>query len=54
MTAGGADEAAGLRPLFEDGSLRPPAIAARYPLAGAPAAYQRVASGALGKVVLLP
>ncbi len=41
-------------PLVESGALRVP-VAATYPLADAPAAYERFAAGGkLGKIVLLP
>jgi putative PIG3 family NAD(P)H quinone oxidoreductase len=41
-------------PLVESGALRVP-VAETYPLAGAPAAYDRFAAGGkLGKIVLLP
>lgn len=43
-----------LAPLFESGALKPQAIAERYPLSDAAKAYERVAAGAGGKVVLLP
>lgn len=43
-----------LTPLFESGALRPPRIAARYPLSQAASAYAAVAHGAPGKVVLIP
>lgn len=39
---------------FEDGSYQPPFIAATYPLAEAAAAYQAVADGRPGRVVLRP
>jgi NADPH:quinone reductase-like Zn-dependent oxidoreductase len=42
-----------LIPLFETGSLQPPAIAERYPLADAKVAYARVAAGKAGKVALV-
>jgi NADPH:quinone reductase-like Zn-dependent oxidoreductase len=41
-------------PLFESRVLTPPPVAARFPLAAAREAYERVAGGALGKVVLIP
>jgi NADPH:quinone reductase-like Zn-dependent oxidoreductase len=41
-----------LVPLFETGSLKPPVVAERYPLAQAAAAYGRVAAPKAGKVVL--
>ncbi|HLY02401.1 MAG TPA: zinc-binding alcohol dehydrogenase family protein [Candidatus Cybelea sp.] len=41
-------------PLFESGALTPPPIAARFPLSAAREAYERVAGGVLGKVVLIP
>jgi NADPH2:quinone reductase len=41
-------------PLFDAGALLPPAIAERYPLSHAAYAYERVAGGASGKVVLIP
>jgi NADPH:quinone reductase-like Zn-dependent oxidoreductase len=40
--------------LFESRAVKPPPIAARFPLAQARAGYQRVDGGAQGKVVLLP
>jgi NADPH:quinone reductase-like Zn-dependent oxidoreductase len=43
-----------LTPLFESGTLRPPSIAGRYPLSRAAEAYERVAAGAPGKIVLVP
>lgn len=43
-----------LAPLFDAGVLLPPAVAERYPLSQAPYAYERVAGGASGKVVLVP
>lgn len=43
-----------LTPLFESGAVRPPRIAARYPLSQAAKAYDAVAHGAPGKVVLIP
>ena len=43
-----------LTPLFESGALRPPAISNRYPLAKAAEAYELVAKGASGKVILIP
>jgi len=42
-----------LVPLFESGTLKPPAIEERYPLSKAPEAYNKVAEGKTGKVVLL-
>ncbi len=42
-----------LSPGFEAGALRPPVIAARYPLEQAAAAYEQVMTGAPGKVILL-
>ena len=41
-------------PLFESRVLTPPPVAARFPLAAAREAYERVAGGELGKVVLIP
>ena len=41
-------------PLFESRALTPPAIAAQFPLSAAREAYERVAGGVLGKVVLIP
>lgn len=41
-------------PLFESRVLAPPRVAARYPLAAAREAYERIAGGVLGKVVLIP
>jgi NADPH:quinone reductase-like Zn-dependent oxidoreductase len=41
-------------PLFESRVLTPPPVAARFPLEAAREAYERVAGGALGKVVLIP
>ena len=41
-------------PLFESRVLAPPRIAARFPLAAAREAYERIAGGVLGKVVLIP
>lgn len=41
-------------PLFESGALAPPPIAARFPLSRAREAYERVAKGVPGKVVLIP
>jgi NADPH:quinone reductase-like Zn-dependent oxidoreductase len=43
-----------LRPGFEDGDYSPPAIARTFPLAQAAAAYQAVADGQAGRVVLRP
>jgi len=43
-----------LRPGFEDGDYRPPSITATFPLADATAAYQAVADGQAGRVVLRP
>lgn len=43
-----------LAPLFDAGTLRPLTIAERYPLSQAAQAYDRVAHGAPGKVVLIP
>jgi NADPH2:quinone reductase len=45
--------AAILKPLFDNGFLKPSAIAERFALESAPDAYQRVASGKPGKVVLV-
>jgi NADPH:quinone reductase-like Zn-dependent oxidoreductase len=41
-------------PLFEARVLAPPMVAARFPLAAAREAYERIAGGVLGKVVLIP
>jgi NADPH2:quinone reductase len=41
-------------PLFESGALAPPPIAARFSLARAREAYERVGQGLSGKVVLIP
>lgn len=41
-------------PLFESRVLTPPQVAARFPLTAAREAYERVAGGVLGKVVLIP
>jgi NADPH2:quinone reductase len=41
-------------PLFESRALTPPAVAAQFPLSAAQEAYERVAAGVLGKVVLIP
>jgi NADPH2:quinone reductase len=46
--------AAGLLPGFESGELRAPAIAERFPLKQAGAAYAAVAAGARGRVLLIP
>jgi NADPH2:quinone reductase len=43
-----------LRPGFEDGDYQPPIIARTFPLADAAAAYQAVADGQAGRVVLHP
>ncbi|HYH97672.1 zinc-binding alcohol dehydrogenase family protein [Hyalangium sp.] len=43
-----------LTPLFEAGQVRPLDIAERYPVTEAMHAYERVAKGAPGKVVLIP
>jgi NADPH:quinone reductase len=43
-----------LKPGFEDGSYRPPAIAKTMPLNQAPQAYELVARGTRGRVVLRP
>jgi NADPH2:quinone reductase len=43
-----------LRPGFEDGDYRAPAIGEIFPLAGVAAAYQAVANGHAGRVVLRP
>ena len=53
LTAAG-DILEALRPGFEDGSYEPPFIAATFPLSEAPAAYQAVAEGRAGRVVLRP
>jgi NADPH:quinone reductase len=42
-----------LTPLFDSGALRPPAVAHAVPFSQAPQAYQRVAAGQPGKVVLV-
>jgi NADPH:quinone reductase-like Zn-dependent oxidoreductase len=42
-----------LAPMFDSGTLKPPKVDERYPLAKAPEAYARVAAGGNGKVVLL-
>ncbi len=53
--AAGARVLDALRPGFESGALQAPRIAERFPLDQAPAAYDRVGSGAAGgKVLLLP
>jgi NADPH:quinone reductase-like Zn-dependent oxidoreductase len=44
----------GLRPGFEDGSYQKPPIAETYKLSEAAAAYQAVADGRAGRVVLRP
>jgi NADPH:quinone reductase-like Zn-dependent oxidoreductase len=44
----------GLRPGFEDGSYQKPSIAETYKLSEAAAAYQAVADGCAGRVVLRP
>jgi NADPH:quinone reductase len=41
-------------PLFESRALKAPPIAAQFPLSAAREAYERVARGVLGKVVLIP
>jgi NADPH2:quinone reductase len=41
-------------PFFESRVLAPPRVAARFPLAAAREAYERIAGGVLGKVVLIP
>ncbi|CDY78936.1 Quinone oxidoreductase [Caballeronia glathei] len=43
-----------LRPGFDDGSYRPPAIAERFSLVDAPAAYRAVLAKPAGRVVLTP
>lgn len=43
-----------LAPLFESGAVQPLPVAARFPLAEAVAAYERVAGRVPGKVVLEP
>ena len=43
-----------IAPMFESGALEASAIAERYPLSEAAQAYARVASGKVGKVVLIP
>jgi NADPH:quinone reductase-like Zn-dependent oxidoreductase len=48
-----ADILEGLTPLFESGSLKPPAVAQQYPLSDAAQAYEQVAAGKNGKVVLV-
>jgi hypothetical protein len=40
--------------MFESGAIKPPAIAERCPLSEAAQAYARVASGKVGKIVLIP
>ena len=42
-----------LNPLFESGALRPASISQRYPLSEAAQAYERVAAGKSGKIVLV-
>ena len=42
-----------LAPMFESNLLKPPAVAARYPLEQAAEAYSRVAAGRSGKVILV-
>jgi NADPH2:quinone reductase len=42
----------GLRPGFEDGDYRPSFIAGGFPLVDAAAAYQSVADGQAGRIVL--
>ena len=44
----------GLAPGFQDGSLQPPLVDRVLPLEAAAEAYQRVADGARGRVVLVP
>jgi NADPH2:quinone reductase len=53
LTAAGAI-LEGLRPGFEDGDYRPPFIARTFPLVNAAAAYQSVADGQAGRIVLRP
>lgn len=48
-----AEILSGLVPLFESGAIAPPAIAERYPLLNAAAAYGRVGGAKAGKVVLV-
>ena len=43
-----------IAPMFESGAIKAPVIAERYPLSEAAQAYARVASGKVGKVVLIP
>jgi len=43
-----------LAPMIESNALRPPPVAARFPLSRAREAYERVESGTPGKVVILP
>ena len=43
-----------LAPLVETGAIEPPRIAERYPLSRAREAYEAVAAGAGGKVVIVP
>jgi NADPH2:quinone reductase len=43
-----------LRPGFEDGSYQKPFIAEAFPLSAATVAYQAVADGRAGRVVLRP
>jgi NADPH:quinone reductase-like Zn-dependent oxidoreductase len=42
-----------LTPLFESGALKPPVVAEQFPLSDAAKAYEHVASGQAGKVVLV-
>jgi NADPH2:quinone reductase len=42
-----------IAPLFDSGTLSPPAVSEQYPLAEAREAYGRVASGQGGKIVLV-
>jgi NADPH:quinone reductase-like Zn-dependent oxidoreductase len=52
--AGSARLLAGLVPGFESGAYAAPVIAARYPLEDARAAYEAVARGTEGRVVIIP
>lgn len=45
---------AGLVPGFKSGAYAAPVIAARYPLEDARAAYEAVARGTEGRVVIIP
>ena len=48
------DSLEALRPGFEDGAYQPPPIARTFPLQDAVAAYQAVADGQAGRIVLRP